>query len=745
LPKGTVVPSSTTPTISTSTSTQTASQQATLSSPDGKYKTVVVVGSSQASQLQGKGWTLGSTGQTTTDINSALNYSSSTSAPTNSSSTPSANLTADQIKTAFAAYGYTPSDADLQYWALKPATDLTNLHDKLQARKDNDTQSAKDAATAKQETIKNNSGASLVFADPSKGGFVKFSTDPDGTGPLNTTTLFWVNPTTKKIIPIVSEQAFQTAFGKSFADSDIQTITVDYLGANGSLGTNAGYTLVPLDQGITGTSSDAVYNIPTEKIDTTTLGSKYGKAALSTDDLTKAMSTLDGFMDQIVQDQNFGVSSATINAIKSDPSQVAFYLNALAYGGYTLSNVASDLKRKQAVANGDTSLANVVVISPNQDQSTYYNTPTGYAAYSNTSIQPPAYLGDMNMGLLNYPIFQLPQAAFDVLVPPFDPNSAEGKAAMDKILTDSYDVIQNTLNADNEQQYATAQKQFTELQQTVKEKYGITLSNNAETAWNQLQSIQDSAANANISGSGVEQQAIDEQLRATRKTDQLNRTNKLKEDDANKAAYLHANATSAEIAALSAADREKYGFTPSADVANEFSIATLKAKYPTLSDEEIQAYHDSELDANGNYLSTAQKALNQSLLDNSKAKTSYQQTQAEKAASLAEEKAYAPYTGQTAFSQPNDATTGAGSSSSGSNNNVATGLNNNPINPVVTAPVVTSPASSTLNTGLNTSASAPTSNPKVSVKTVNGDTILVYKSSIPGLIAEGTLPKGTTG
>jgi len=162
----------------------------------------------------------------------------------------------------------------------------------------------------------------------------------------------------------------------------------------------------------------------------------------------------------------------------------------------------------------------------------------------------------MDMGLLNYPIFQLPQAAFDVLVPPFDPNSAEGKAAMDKILTDSYDVIQNTLNADNEQQYATAQKQFTELQQTVKEKYGITLSNNAETAWNQLQSIQDSAANANISGSEVEQQAIDEQLRATRKTDQLNRTNKLKEDDANKAAYLHANATSAEIAALSAADRE---------------------------------------------------------------------------------------------------------------------------------------------------------------------------------------------
>jgi len=41
--------------------------------------------------------------------------------------TPSANLTADQIKTAFCRYGYTPSDADLQYWALKPATDLNKF------------------------------------------------------------------------------------------------------------------------------------------------------------------------------------------------------------------------------------------------------------------------------------------------------------------------------------------------------------------------------------------------------------------------------------------------------------------------------------------------------------------------------------------------------------------------------------------------------------------------------------------
>jgi len=38
---------------------------------------------------------------------------------------------------------------------------------------------------------------------------------------------------------------------------DIQTITVDYLGANGSLGNQRWLYVSSLDQGITGTSSDA--------------------------------------------------------------------------------------------------------------------------------------------------------------------------------------------------------------------------------------------------------------------------------------------------------------------------------------------------------------------------------------------------------------------------------------------------------------------------------------------------------
>jgi hypothetical protein len=55
--------------------TNTPIQKATLSSPDGKYKTAVNVGSSEASKLQSKGWTVSNKGSSAIDTAAALNYS----------------------------------------------------------------------------------------------------------------------------------------------------------------------------------------------------------------------------------------------------------------------------------------------------------------------------------------------------------------------------------------------------------------------------------------------------------------------------------------------------------------------------------------------------------------------------------------------------------------------------------------------------------------------------------------------
>jgi hypothetical protein len=58
----------------------TQTQQATLTSPDGKSKTVVNVGSSEASQLQTRGWKLDASGQAVLSVQDALNFNPS--APT---------------------------------------------------------------------------------------------------------------------------------------------------------------------------------------------------------------------------------------------------------------------------------------------------------------------------------------------------------------------------------------------------------------------------------------------------------------------------------------------------------------------------------------------------------------------------------------------------------------------------------------------------------------------------------------
>jgi len=68
------------PTAPTAPPVAPQTQQATLTSPDGKSKTVVNVGSSEASQLQTRGWKLDASGQAVLSVQDALNFNPS--APT---------------------------------------------------------------------------------------------------------------------------------------------------------------------------------------------------------------------------------------------------------------------------------------------------------------------------------------------------------------------------------------------------------------------------------------------------------------------------------------------------------------------------------------------------------------------------------------------------------------------------------------------------------------------------------------
>ncbi len=594
-------------------------------------------------------------------------------------------ISKDEIKKAFQAYGYTPNDADLQYWSLKPNTDLTNMHEKLQARKDKEESSRIEQEKIKveqqktqNEQIKSNASGNITWEDEKNGALVKLATDPDGSGPLNSSTVFWVNNQTKKIIPIISESAFQSFYGMPVSNAKINTITVDYLGDDGALGKNSGYSLVPLSQGINGTKSDDAYKINPETVNEGNLGIRYGEKALSTEQLTKVLLGVDGFFDQINKDTNFGISSDLINQIKNDQNQVAFYMNALAYGGYTLADIARDLKRKQLIKDGDNSLASTTVISDTKKANDYYNTTEGSAAKTNPLIAPPKYLGSIDMNLLNYPIFDLPADLYNTLVPPFDPYSEEGKSEMEKVQTAFYDIIQKQLNASTERGKLLADENYKQFQKDVKEKYGIYLSNNATTAWNQLGTVLNNVSAAGISGSGMESEAVNKQLQETRKKDMLTRKTQQSEEESARAEQLQKYGNAAEIAALSDADKIKYGFKPSTETANFFSAENLRKLYPTLSDDQIKIYQNSILDENGNYRSDLYQTLYQNTYGTKAglsvptggvqpAKSAYQQQKVVESKALEEEKKYAPYTAGEAFSKPLDTTTTTqpGASSSG--------------------------------------------------------------------------------
>jgi hypothetical protein len=87
---GTTPPSSTTPPA-------TSGKQATLTSSDGQYKVVVIVGSPEASRLLSSGWALGDTGTKVITLDDALGGGSSGESPSSGSSDAS-GLTPEQKK-----------------------------------------------------------------------------------------------------------------------------------------------------------------------------------------------------------------------------------------------------------------------------------------------------------------------------------------------------------------------------------------------------------------------------------------------------------------------------------------------------------------------------------------------------------------------------------------------------------------------------------------------------------------------
>lgn len=415
----------------------------------------------------------------------------------------------------------------------------------------------------------------------------------------NPSQLYWVDNKTKVAQPFQSVEA-AAAFltkttGQTYTAADIQgavtTVGHDFFNIAGinlqsgtsGLITNSGNNPItqtnPPAYSATGNSSS-------------TSPTTYG-ATPSDSRNTSGWSMVLGLLDVFAKS---GVSAQTIDKIKKDPNELALMTSAITYGGYAPADIFRELKRYEGIANGDSSLSSLVAIDPAKSATEFKKSP-GYSAMVNDArLKVPAKINDIDSSTLELPVYQLPDDVFNNLQKGFDIKSPEFQAEMEKVKTLLYDAQDQLLSAQTQRDYQVAQANYAQLQADISKNYGIQLSNNAFDAFGQIESVGKQASAAGIYGSGIMDEAIDKTLAMTRKNDQLQRNNQLEDADKTKATYYQTKATPAEIAALSPADRARYGLTPSQEAINFYSIENLRKQYPDTPDDILRKYADSIID-----------------------------------------------------------------------------------------------------------------------------------------------------
>lgn len=230
---------------------------------------------------------------------------------------------------------------------------------------------------------------------------------------------------------------------------------------------------------------------------------------------------------------------------------------------------------------------------------------SGSAGSGATGEQPPPDVVDTSTA--NTVLHFMSPQEIEKLIPGATPGTPEYQAKFDAISTQMYDILQQQATANNEQEKTVADTNWQNLKASAEKTLNMNLSNDAITAWGQVQGIKDQFASRGIAGSGLQNESIDSYLKGIRNQDQAYRNTAQTAEETNKMSYYRTSASSAEIKELVATNPElakKWGLVPSEEMKNAFSYASMKAKYPDMSDEDIKRKIAETLDENGNYRST---------------------------------------------------------------------------------------------------------------------------------------------
>ena len=207
-------------------------------------------------------------------------------------------------------------------------------------------------------------------------------------------------------------------------------------------------------------------------------------------------------------------------------------------------------------------------------------------------------------------IGNLPPEAWQNLIPQLTPGSSEYQAIMDKIDTSYFDILQQQMSANTEQEQQAAQYNWGQLKKNIEMNLGIKLADNALQAWDQIQGLGGQFNQQNIQGSGLQQEAMDNYLNRIRRSDALTRMTSQTEAETKEQDFYRKFATPEKIKAFvesSQGNRDRaigWGLIPS-DGAKSMAQrkAEMKEKYPNMSDQQIESGLATMYDANGFYRS----------------------------------------------------------------------------------------------------------------------------------------------
>lgn len=171
---------------------------------------------------------------------------------------------------------------------------------------------------------------------------ITFSGGEDGYGPK----VYWlVDKDNRTVRPFESEIALQKVFGDGYQDalSHCVTIVPAQINQDGEImdGVLRGFNILDPNYAIKedGTSQKLDFS-PHQ------LKGRYGKAV---DQNAEGLSTevLDGLLNHLKSKEGqTGITGTFINKIKQDQHLMAFYISALAYGNYTISDVYKDISQR---------------------------------------------------------------------------------------------------------------------------------------------------------------------------------------------------------------------------------------------------------------------------------------------------------------------------------------------------------------------------------------------------------------